>query len=199
MRAAEEIVALARRPRRPGRRAASRCQRAIEEWLDDCATAAAPRRRCCVLDYAAELDELVARGGGWLRTYRAHERGGDPLDDPGSQDITTDVLLPTLRRDARRAGFTIAHESSQAEWLRTLGIDELVAEGRRSGRPAPRAATSRRSPAGAGSPRPPRSPTPPASAPTPSSSSPSALTHPVSGVAYPPMGGSSDAEIEGRG
>ena len=31
------------------------------------------------------------------------------------------MLLPTLRRDAQRAGFTIAHESSQADWLRALG------------------------------------------------------------------------------
>jgi NADH dehydrogenase [ubiquinone] 1 alpha subcomplex assembly factor 7 len=102
-------------------------QRAIEEWIDDCAT----RLRhgvVVVLDYAAELEELAERE--WLRTYRAHGRGGDPLDDPGSQDITTDVLLPTLRRDARRAGFTIATESTQAEWLRALGIEALVEEGR---------------------------------------------------------------------
>jgi hypothetical protein len=35
-----------------------------------------------------------------------------------------------LRRDATRVGFTIASESSQAEWLRSVGIDELVEEGR---------------------------------------------------------------------
>jgi SAM-dependent MidA family methyltransferase len=104
-------------------------QRAVEEWIDDRA-ARLRRGVVLILDYAVELADLVARGGEWLRTYRGHERGGDPLDDPGTQDITTDVLLPTLRRDARRAGFTIAHESSQADWLRTLGIDELVAEGR---------------------------------------------------------------------
>ena len=104
-------------------------QRAIEEWIDD---RASRLRRGVVLivDYAVELDDLVARADEWLRTYRGHERGGDPLDEPGTQDITTDVLLPTLRRDAQRAGFTIAHESSQADWLRDLGIDELVAEGR---------------------------------------------------------------------
>ncbi|MGZ6979885.1 MAG: SAM-dependent methyltransferase [Acidimicrobiia bacterium] len=103
-------------------------QHAIEEWIDDCATRLR-RGVVLIVDYAVELDELVRRGD-WLRTYRAHGRGGGPLEHPGSQDITTDVLLPTLRRDARRAGFTIASEASQAEWLRTVGIDELVAEGR---------------------------------------------------------------------
>jgi NADH dehydrogenase [ubiquinone] 1 alpha subcomplex assembly factor 7 len=105
-------------------------QRAIETWIDDCAT----RLRhgvVLVLDYAADLDEMVARGRGWLRTYRGHGIGADPLEEPGSQDITTDVLLPTLRRDARRAGFTLAAESTQADWLRSVGLDELVEEGRR--------------------------------------------------------------------
>lgn len=104
-------------------------QRAIEQWIDDCAT----RLRhgvVLIVDYAAELPEMVARDGGWLRTYRAHEPGAGPLEDPGSQDITSDVLLPTLRRDARRAGFTIARETAQAEWLRSVGIDDLVEEGR---------------------------------------------------------------------
>jgi NADH dehydrogenase [ubiquinone] 1 alpha subcomplex assembly factor 7 len=104
-------------------------QRAIEQWIDDRASRLR-RGVVLLLDYAAELDDLAARDGGWLRTYRAHGRGSDPLDDPGSQDITTDVLLPTLRRDAQRAGFTIASESSQAAWLGALGIEELVAEGR---------------------------------------------------------------------
>ncbi len=106
-------------------------QRAIELWIDDCASRL---RRGVVLlvDYAAELEDFTARGGAWLRTYRAHGTGGNPLEEPGSQDVTTDVLLPTLRRDARRAGFTVASESSQAEWLRAIGIDELVEAGRRT-------------------------------------------------------------------
>jgi SAM-dependent MidA family methyltransferase len=104
-------------------------QRAVEEWIDD---GAYRLRRGVVLliDYAVEVDAPPVLDGGWLRTYRAHERGGDPLDRPGSQDITSDVLLPHLRRAARRAGFTIATETDQASWLRSLGIDGLVAEGR---------------------------------------------------------------------
>ncbi len=104
-------------------------QRAVETWIDACATRLR-RGVVVVLDYAVEIDELVGRGRDWLRTYRAHTRGGDPLNEPGEQDITADVLLPTLRRDATRAGFRIASESSQADWLRSVGIDELVEEGR---------------------------------------------------------------------
>jgi SAM-dependent MidA family methyltransferase len=104
-------------------------QRAVEAWIDDCAHRL-HRGVVLLLDYAAELEELTARAGGWLRTYRAHERGGDALTDPGSRDITCDVLLPHLRRAARRAGLTIAAETDQAGWLRSLGLDELVAEGR---------------------------------------------------------------------
>jgi SAM-dependent MidA family methyltransferase len=104
-------------------------QRDVEMWIDDCA-ARLHRGVVLVLDYAVELDELVARGGDWLRTYRGHERGIEPLAVPGEQDITVDVLLPTLRRAAARAGLTIATEASQADWLRSLGIDALVDEGR---------------------------------------------------------------------
>ena len=104
-------------------------QRAAEEWIDVCANQI-HRGVVLVLDYAAGLDDLITRGRGWLRTYRGHERGGDPLDEPGSRDITADVLLEPLRRAATRAGFTIADECTQAEWLTALGIDELVAEGR---------------------------------------------------------------------
>lgn len=104
-------------------------QRAAEEWIDTCASHL-HRGVVLLIDYAAGLDELVARGRGWLRTYREHERGSDPLDAPGSRDITADLLLEPLRRAATRAGFTIADECTQAEWLTGLGIAELVGEGR---------------------------------------------------------------------
>ena len=60
----------------------------------------------------------------WLRTYRAHDRGGHYLQNPGSQDITTQVCVDQLPPST-----TI---ELQAGFLRRWGIDELVDEGRRA-------------------------------------------------------------------
>ena len=95
-------------------------------WLVD-ALARIERGRLLVVDYAAPTPELAARPEmGWLRTFRGHEHGGHPLDDPGSQDITTDVAVDQLQLD-----HPATRVRNQAEWLTSLGIDELVAEGRR--------------------------------------------------------------------
>ena len=95
-------------------------------WLGD-ASALIEQGRVVVVDYAATTASMAARSQGeWLRTYRGHDRGGDPLDAPGNQDITVEVAVDQLAAvrppDANR---------SQAEFLRAHGIDELVEEGRR--------------------------------------------------------------------
>jgi SAM-dependent MidA family methyltransferase len=103
---------------------------ALPEWLR---SAAAMLRRgvIAILDYAAPVEELAARGqAGWLRTYRAQQRGSSPLDHPGSQDITADVPLEALHRAAAAAGLSVLAEVTQAEWLRSLGVDELVDQAR---------------------------------------------------------------------
>ena len=103
---------------------------ALSEWLR---SAAALLRRgvVAVVDYAAPVEELAARGqGGWLRTYRAQRRGGSPLDEPGTQDITADVPVEAIRRAAAAAGLSVLAETTQADWLRSLGVDELVEEAR---------------------------------------------------------------------
>lgn len=103
---------------------------ALFEWLR--AAAAALRRGfIAVVDYVAPLEELAHRGqGGWLRTYRSQHHGGSPLEAPGLQDITADVPLEALHRAATAAGLSLLSETSQAEWLRSLGIEELVADAR---------------------------------------------------------------------
>lgn len=77
-----------------------------------------------VIDYVrpttAELAALPWRA--WLRTYRGHERGGHYLAEPGSQDITVDLPLDQLPEpDTVR---------TQAQFLQSFGITELVDEGR---------------------------------------------------------------------
>ena len=95
-------------------------------WLRD-ALGTVEVGRVVVLDYAAVTAELAARPPGeWFRTYRAHERGSDPLVALGSQDLTVEVALDQLDAVARPASL-----ESQADFLRRHGIDELVAEGRR--------------------------------------------------------------------
>jgi SAM-dependent MidA family methyltransferase len=103
---------------------------ALTDWLRSVA-AMLRRGRVALLDYAAPVEELAARGqDGWLRTYRAQQRGVAPLIAPGEQDITADVPLEGLRRAASAAGLTVETETTQAEWLRSLGIDDVVAAAR---------------------------------------------------------------------
>jgi NADH dehydrogenase [ubiquinone] 1 alpha subcomplex assembly factor 7 len=100
------------------------------EWFHACSEALG-HGVLAVVDYAATAEELVTRGEhGWLRTYREHERGTSPLVAPGEQDITIDLPVEYVVHAATRAGFTLVHDTTQAEWLRSLGIDELVDDAR---------------------------------------------------------------------
>jgi SAM-dependent MidA family methyltransferase len=103
--------------------------RALRDWFREC-DSVLHRGYVVLVDYFVEVAELARRTppGGWLRTYRAQQRGSDPLDFPGTQDITGEVVVEQLRRVADLDEVTM---TTQAEWLRDAGIDELVAEGRR--------------------------------------------------------------------
>ena len=79
-----------------------------------------------VIDYTDISTSLAARPHrGWLRTYRAGVRDHDPLVEPGSADITVEVPL-----DQIMAAHPGAEVGDQASFLQSLGIDDLVAEGR---------------------------------------------------------------------
>lgn len=93
-------------------------------WLAD-ALAMLDRGRVVCIDYARTTDVMAAEPD-WLRTYRGHERGGHPLEAPGTQDITSDVALDQLIRVKRPTRTSLQHE-----FLRIHGIDELVEQGRR--------------------------------------------------------------------
>ena len=96
------------------------------EWLRAALTLVA-RGRVVVIDYATTSDEMAARDWReWVRTYREHERGGHPLERPGTQDITVEVAIDQLASVREPSQIT-----TQADFLHRHGIDELVAEGRR--------------------------------------------------------------------
>lgn len=102
----------------------------IDPWLRSCA-AVLQRGFIVLVDYAASFEELARRQQqGWLRTYRAHERGTDPLQATGSQDITADVAREWLVRAAQRAGLQLVAEQSQAAWLGSLDLDALLDQAR---------------------------------------------------------------------
>jgi len=102
----------------------------VRDWLNACADVL-EHGTLLVVDYAASVEELLARGQeGWLRTYRGHGRGVAPFVAAGEQDITIDVPLEYVVGAARRVGFTLERDLAQAEWLRALGIDDLVSEAR---------------------------------------------------------------------
>lgn len=98
-------------------------QVAASEWISN-TLGLIDRGRLVVIDYCtATTAELASRPWReWLRTFRQHERGVHYLVSPGEQDITSQVVIEQLPQPTS--------ESSQADFLRQWGIDELVNEGR---------------------------------------------------------------------
>ncbi len=97
-------------------------------WLRAALDTAGPGGRVVAIDYAAAATaELADRPWTeWLRTYAGHQRGSEPLDHLGRQDITADVCIDQLARVR-----SPTQDRSQAEFLRVHGLDQLVDEGRR--------------------------------------------------------------------
>lgn len=102
-------------------------QTAAQEWLR-AAIDVLSHGTVLVIDYctARTVEAAAMPWREWLRTYAGHERGTHYLKDPGSQDITTQVMVDQLAAvrepDAVR---------TQAQFLQLWGIEELVAEGAR--------------------------------------------------------------------
>lgn len=84
---------------------------------------AAPRGVALFLDYG----DGTPRPGGTLRGFRDH-RVTDPFDAPGEQDVTADVDFPRVRAEAERAGWRVAGQARQGEFLADLGlVDDMGA------------------------------------------------------------------------
>ena len=97
-------------------------QDAAASWVSEC-LAKITNGRLLLFDYCSTStpDIALTPWREWLRTYRDQGRGTHYLSDPGSQDITAQVVLDQLP-----AGFVT---STQADFLTQWGIDDLVREG----------------------------------------------------------------------
>jgi SAM-dependent MidA family methyltransferase len=97
-------------------------QDAASAWVGS-ALSSIERGRLVLFDYCSATTSEVAAlpWREWLRTYKEHERGGHYLLEPGSQDITAQVVLDQLP-----SGYEVM---SQAQFLGQWGIDGLVLEG----------------------------------------------------------------------
>jgi SAM-dependent MidA family methyltransferase len=97
-------------------------QDAAASWVHDCLSKI-NHGRLLLFDYcsASTADLALTPWREWLRTYRDQGRGTHYLTEPGSQDITTQVMLDQLP-----TGFAT---STQANFLTQWGINDLVREG----------------------------------------------------------------------
>jgi SAM-dependent MidA family methyltransferase len=100
-------------------------QVAASQWMLN-ATQKLSRGKVLVFDYCSESTSEIAVSPWreWLRTYKGHERGVHYLLEPGTQDITSQVMIDQLLHAF--PGLTV---DPQTEWLQKWGIDELVSEG----------------------------------------------------------------------
>jgi SAM-dependent MidA family methyltransferase len=100
-------------------------QTAAAQWLLDVSKKMS-NGKVLVFDYCSESTSEIAvtPWREWLRTYKDHDRGVHYLIEPGSQDITTQVMIDQLMLAVPCLSVT-----QQSEWLLNWGVDELVAEG----------------------------------------------------------------------
>jgi len=100
-------------------------QEAAAQWMLN-VTQKLSRGKVLVFDYCSESTSEIAVSPWreWLRTYKNHERGEHYLLEPGSQDITSQVMIDQLMEAV--AGLSVA---KQSDWLDHWGIQELVSEG----------------------------------------------------------------------
>ena len=76
------------------------------------------------IDYGLESEEFFAphRTQGTLRAYRKHQSSGDPLANPGQQDLTAHVNFSQIRAAGEAAGLRTEKVSSQAQFLTGIAV-----------------------------------------------------------------------------
>jgi SAM-dependent MidA family methyltransferase len=63
-----------------------------------------------------------------VRTYIGGQQGGDPLQAPGTQDMTADVDFGALSAAASAVGVEVEQLVTQPAWLRSHGWDLPTAD-----------------------------------------------------------------------
>ena len=101
---------------------------AAPRWMAEVAATLAPRGMILVIDYGHEATELYGplRMAGSLLTYRAHEVADDPFEAVGNTDITAHVDISALQRTARTSGLRALGSTTQARFLASLGLGDLL-------------------------------------------------------------------------
>jgi SAM-dependent MidA family methyltransferase len=100
-------------------------QVAASQWMCD-VTQKLSSGKVLIFDYCSESTSEIAVSPWreWLRTYKDHERGVHYLLDPGSQDITSQVMIDQLMEAVPGLSVT-----KQSDWLQHWGIQNLLDEG----------------------------------------------------------------------
>jgi SAM-dependent MidA family methyltransferase len=82
--------------------------------------------RLVVIDYARSTKWMSRHPfEDWMRTYRNHRPGGDPLELPGTQDITCEVAVDQLA-SVRPPDL----DNSQTEFLEHYGLLDMISDAR---------------------------------------------------------------------
>ena len=99
----------------------------VESWLGD-VTKALDRGSVITIDYGHLATELYSplRRFGTLQTYYRHTDGGSPYQRIGRQDITAQVDFSLLQVEGQAAGLNTIEYATQADFLSSLGIQEMM-------------------------------------------------------------------------
>ena len=94
---------------------------AVRPWVADVA-AALQAGFVLTIDFAHAAGDEDTNDGGSLRTYYRHTSGGSPYEHVGSQDIAAAVDFQHIVDEGVKAGLQRVVLSTQAEYLRRLGM-----------------------------------------------------------------------------
>ena len=98
----------------------------IDDWVR-AASAPLAAGLLLAIDYGYPAAELYAPArGSTLRAYHRHRVHDDPLVAIGRQDLTAHVDLTAVERAAAAAGLTLRRRTTQAEYLASLGLGDLL-------------------------------------------------------------------------